>query len=345
MIALMLRVLALIAALVVVSCSSAPRESGDAAVVAQLGDKAITMREVEERWRATAPSEFAEATFKLYEGRRKALDEIVASTLFAEAAKTSGLSPDAYVEAELAKRVPEVTDDEVASFYQTNISEMEGRPLTDVAPLITRFLSEQKRETARQALIAELRKSGPPLRVSLQAPRYPVEVADSDPVLGKPNAAVTIVEFSDFQCPYCLRASPTLRRLQEKYGDKVRVVWKDFPLTRIHPQAFKASEAAHCAGEQGKFWPYHDRLFANQGALQVDALKRYAQELSLEMGSFNSCLDSSKFAERVRRGLADGERLGVSSTPTMFINGRVLPGAYSYEDMAAIVDEELQKVE
>jgi protein-disulfide isomerase len=123
----------------------------------------------------------------------------------------------------------------------------------------------------------------------------------------------------------------------------VRFVWKDFPLTSIHPQAFKASEAAHCAGDQGKYWEYHDRLFANQQALQVDALKKHAADLGLEPTAFAACLDSGKYTGRVRSGLEAGTQLGVGSTPSIFINGRLLTGAQPYEAFQAVIDDELQR--
>ena len=123
----------------------------------------------------------------------------------------------------------------------------------------------------------------------------------------------------------------------------MRFVWKDFPLTSIHPQAFKASEAAHCAGDQGKYWEYHDRLFANQQALQVDALKKHAADLGLETTAFATCLDSGKYTERVRSGLQAGTQLGVGSTPSIFINGRLLTGAQPYEAFQAVIDDELQR--
>jgi protein-disulfide isomerase len=344
MLSIMWKILALgmVASLLGCSASRAQQQTSDD-VVARIGDKTITLREVEEQWRKDDPSDHADAIFKVYEGRRKALDEIIARQLFTEAAKGSGLSTDAWEEAEISKRAKDVTDDDVRSFYAANQREMEGRSFESAAPLITRFLTEQKRQDARRALVAELRKNGTRVRVSLEAPRYMVPVSPNDPSYGNQKAPVTIVEFSDFQCPYCLRAMPTLKRLQQTYGDRLRVVWKDFPLTRIHPQAAKAAEAAHCAEEQGKFWPYHDRLFANQSALMVDDLKKYAQDSGLDAARFTMCLDSSKYASRVREGLDAGTALGVSSTPTLFVNGRVMPGAYPYEELAAVIDEELQR--
>jgi protein-disulfide isomerase len=123
----------------------------------------------------------------------------------------------------------------------------------------------------------------------------------------------------------------------------VKWVWKDFPLTSIHPEAFKAGEAAHCAGDQGKYWEYHDKLFMNQRALQVDSLKKYATELGLQAGAFNTCLDSGKYADRVRAGLEQGGQLGVESTPTVFINGRAILGSQPLETFKSIIDDELQR--
>ena len=232
-----------------------------------------------------------------------ALDKIVADILIANAAKGSGMSVDGFEEAEISKRVRQVNDADVQSFYKANINEMGGRTFEQAAPLINRFLQEQYRNTARESLINDLKMKGPAVRVMMEAPRHEVPLAAGDPSRGNASAPVTIVEFSDFQCPYCLRASPTLTQLQKKYGDKVRVVWKDFPLTQIHPDAFRAAEAAHCAGEQGKFWEYHDLLFGNQKALQPSDLTKYAADAKLDTKRFDACVMSSTFTDRVQAGL------------------------------------------
>ena len=336
-----------VAALLVLSlcaCSSAAQQAGGSDIVATVGDRGITLNEIEERWRKDEPAEHAEATQKLYEGRRKALDAVVADLLLTEAAKGTGLSPEAFEEAEITKRMKPVAPGDVEAFYKANINEMGGRTFENAAPLINRFLDQQHRSAARDTLIAELKGKGTPVRVLLEAPRLAVKVESSDPSRGNPSAPVTVVEFSDFQCPYCLRASPTLKQLQQAYGDKVRVVWKDFPLTQIHPDAFKAAEAAHCAGEQGKFWEYHDRLFDNQTALKPDDLRKYAADAGLDAEKFSACFTSSRFAERVRDGVALGTQLGVNSTPTLYINGRVLAGAYPLDYLKTVVDEELARL-
>jgi protein-disulfide isomerase len=342
---IMKKVRAFAAVITLLACSSSPAQqpADRNQPAARVGDRTITLEELENRWSAADPAEHAEAIQKVYDGRRAALDAIVADMLIADAAKAKGMTAEAYTAAEVAQRTRKITDSEVTTFYQANISQMQGRSLEQMAPAITRFLEEQQEQAARLALVAELRKGGPPVRVLLDPPRATIPLETADPAIGNAAARVTIVEFSDFQCPYCLRAAPTLKRLHEAYGDKIRVVWKDFPLTQIHPQAFKAAEAGHCAQEQGKFWEFHDKLFASQQALQPEFLKQYAKDVSLDSGKFDECLDSSKYAERVRDSVAAGSRLGVNSTPTLYINGRKLEGAQPYDVIAAVIDEELAK--
>jgi protein-disulfide isomerase len=346
MIQAMTKVFALAAAATLLACSSVPaqqREQGPADVAARIGDRAITIRDLDEKWKKDEPAENAEVVQMIYEGRKAALESIIADSLVAEAAKKAGMSADGYLEAEIAKRVKPVTDAEVAAFYKENINQMQGRTLEQIAPTITRYLTDQVRAQARTAAISDLRKAGPAIRVSLDVPRLTLAVSPSNPSVGSASAPITLIEFSDYQCPYCGRVEPTLKRLRAAYGDKIRFVWKDFPLTQIHPQAFKAGEAAHCAGDQGKYWELHDVLFNKQSELQLDDLKRHALTLGLNVDAFNQCLDSSKHAERVRDGVAEGGQVGVNSTPTIFINGRRFSGAQPYEVFAAAIDEELAR--
>jgi protein-disulfide isomerase len=338
----MKKALFLTGALTLLACSSAPAQQGTDPA-ARVGDRTITLKELDDRWQKANPSGHATATQQMYEGRRTALEQIVADMLLAEAGKKVGLSGEAYAQAEIAKRVKPITDADVATFYQQNAGQMQGRSLEAMAPAINRYLAEQQEASARQAVIAALRTAGPALRVMLAPPRFELAVAATDPSLGPASAPVTLIEFSDFECPFCQRVAPTLKKVRDTYGDKVRIVWKDYPLTEIHPNAFKAGEAGHCAAEQGKFWEFHDRLFGNQQALMVDALKGHASTLNLDTAKFNACLDSSKYAERVRDGMAQGTRLGVNSTPTIYINGRLVSGAQPYEVIAGIIDEELSR--
>jgi protein-disulfide isomerase len=211
-----------------------------------------------------------------------------------------------------------------------------------VSEQIGTYLQQQGREQRRQALLKELRPRYP-VTVALRAPK--IEVAtDGEPSLGPDNAPVTIVEFSDFQCPYCRQVQGPLKRVMAEYEGKLKLVFRDFPLRNIHPQAQKAAEAAQCAADQQKFWPYHDRLFAVTN-LQIDDLKKYAQELELNMEQFTSCLDSNKYANEVAEDLQAGQKAGVSATPTFFVNGFPLSGAASYERFKEVIDAALEQIQ
>lgn len=166
---------------------------------------------------------------------------------------------------------------------------------------------------------------------------------DDDPALGPEDAPVTIIEFSDYQCPFCARAEPTIKQVLEEYGDKVRLVYRDFPLDQLHPYARKASEASHCAEEQGKFWEYHDALYEDQGSINEAGLEQFAKDLGLDMDAFNSCLDSGKYADEVQKDLEDGQEYGVSGTPAFFVNGFSISGAQPFAVFKDIIDKELVK--
>ena len=163
------------------------------------------------------------------------------------------------------------------------------------------------------------------------------------PGKGSEDAPVTIVEFSDFECPFCSRVVPTLDRISERYGDQVRIVFRQFPLDNLHPNARKAAEASLCAEEQGKFWEMHDAMFANQRQLQVAQLKRQAGELGLDTNAFDECLDSGRHAAQVQADVDAGAGLGVTGTPAFLINGRFLSGAQPFEAFEKVIEDELRR--
>lgn len=166
-----------------------------------------------------------------------------------------------------------------------------------------------------------------------------VEIATADdPYKGGATAKVVIVEFGDFQCPYCLEAFPVVQEVASTYGDRIKFIYRDFPDSGKHPDAQKAAEASECAHEQGKFWEMHDKLFINQSDLSVAALKRYSQEISLDTAVFNSCLDTGKYAQEVRQDFNDGYQLGVRGTPTFFINGHQFEGTTTVENFQYVID-------
>lgn len=330
------------AAILGAAAAACAQQPGD--VAAKLGDRTFTVRELDEAWKTADAKSKAEAEQAIYDGRKDTLDRLVAAMLVEQAAKARGVDPEKYMEAEVARRIRKVTDADVSAFFKANTQQMQGRPLEEVAPSIREFLEDQQAEAAETAVIAELRKAAAPLKMQLEPPRLPVAVAPHDPSRGPATAVVTLVEFSDYQCPFCGRVTPTLKRLRETYGDRLRIVWKDFPLYDIHPQAQKAAEAAWCAGDQGKYWEMHDRLFANQSTLAAEGLKQHATAVGLDAAVFAACLESGRHAERVKAGWSQGQELGVDSTPTSFINGRRLTGAHPYERFAEVIDDELSRL-
>jgi protein-disulfide isomerase len=176
---------------------------------------------------------------------------------------------------------------------------------------------------------------------------------DGEPFRGQKNAKLTLVEFSEFQCPFCGRhVRETFPQLDKEYiqTGKVKYVWRDLPLETLHKNAFKASEAAHCAGEQGKFWEMHDRLFANQNSLEPAMLTAHAQAIGVDAKKFQSCLDSDKYATDIRKDISDANKLGITGTPTTVIGMtqandpkikivRVIRGAQGYNAFKAAFDE------
>lgn len=167
--------------------------------------------------------------------------------------------------------------------------------------------------------------------------------AEEQHLLGNKDAKVKLVVYSDFQCPFCGRAYPILMKVVKDYGDKISFEFKQFPLSSIHPFAQKAAEASECAAEQNKFWEFHNKDFENQQSLSLSELKVWAGEIGLNTETFNSCLDSGKYASKVQVDLQAGEKLGVNGTPTTFINGQSVVGAQPYEAFKAIIDAELKK--
>jgi protein-disulfide isomerase len=217
-----------------------------------------------------------------------------------------------------------------------------GTDETEAREQIRTRLQSQKLAAQREAFMQSLRKTAK-VTVNLEAPpvtRMEVSV-DGAPLRGPKSAPITIVEFSDFHCPFCKRVNPTLKEIEEKYGEKVRIAFRDFPLDQLHPAARKAHEAARCAQEQGKFWAYHDALFDKAPRASAQDLKTYAREVGLDTTKFDQCLTTEKYKEMVQKDIDEGARLGVQGTPMFFINGRPLSGAQPLDRFVQVIDEEL----
>jgi protein-disulfide isomerase len=272
--------------------------------------------------------------------RRQALDELIGHVLLDREAKARGTSVEGLEKVEIADKAA-VSEAEAKSFYAANRARFGTTPEDKALGQIREGLGQQRRRERRAAFTRELREKYD-VKVLLEPYRVSLAVGDA-PVRGNPRAPVTVVEFSDFQCPYCGQARPTVMRVLHTYGDKVRWVFRHFPLG-FHSQARKAGEAAVCAGDQGHFWEMHDRLFAHQDQLDVPDLKKHAAALGLDTAAFDACLDSGRHAALVEEDSEEGARLGVSGTPAFFIDGRPLVGAQPFDAFADIIDDELARV-
>ena len=214
---------------------------------------------------------------------------------------------------------------------QDGLSEIEDR----VAKLND---SGRARVPAQAAPATQTARRGPdPSRV------YPIKTAGS-PVKGPAGAPITIAEFSDFQCPFCARVNPTLERIKEVYGDNVRLVWKHFPLPSLHPDAPAAHAASVAAHKQGKFWAFHDKLFANQRDVKFDALRRYAQDLALDVAQFEKDFWDLSNKKTVDDDTAEARSMQLTGTPAFFVNGRYLRGAQPFSGFAKLINEELTRL-
>jgi protein-disulfide isomerase len=315
------------------AAASKPASGAKGDVVAEVGGKPITMAELEE---ALAPQ-----LANLERQKRKIIEDGVADVvndrLVETEAAARGMTVQKLLEAEIDKKVTPVTDAEAQAFYDSNKARM-NQPFEQLKERILTFLAGQQRGELQKAMLDSLSAKYNP-RILLEPMRAEIKTAGS-PAKGPENAPVTIVEFSDFQCPYCSRVIPAIDEAVKVYGDQVRVVFRQFPLS-MHKDAQKAAEASLCANEQGKFWGLHDAMFANQQALGVEQLKGKAAELGVDAKKFNACLDGGKYAQQVATDLAEGSQAGVSGTPAMFINGRFVSGAVPFDQLASIIDDEL----
>ncbi len=307
-------------------------ESPTAAVV---GERTITLEEVD----GAIKQELFDRSFpaddpsRLFDAREAALDQIVDEEVVRQAAAGSGLEPDAWLARETEARYP-VGDAEVDAFWKEYAHRLpKDRPEAEIREDIRAYLLEE----SSKELTYELRQQARIRRV-LARPRH--DVAPRGEPRGPVEAPITIVEFSDFECPYCLRATPTIQALLERYPKDVRLYYRHLPLPS-HPRARPAALASVCAERQGAFWAYHDLLFENQRALGDDDLQRYAAQLELDLERFAACMESAETAARVDEDLAAASALGITGTPVFFINGIKVRGAQPLAKFVRVVDQEL----
>jgi protein-disulfide isomerase len=315
--------------------AKAPARGAEGEIAAEIGTSKVTMAEVDEK----AAGALARIEFDRYEARRRALDEIVNERMLEEAARARGMSKDALVKAEIDDKIKDPTDAEVAATYERHKAQLGGLSLADVAERIRTGLIQQER-SSREAIFHDSIRRNTPVKVLLAEPRAVVKVPASAAALGPADAKVTIVEFLDYQCPFCHRAQESVDVMLKEYEGKVRFVHRDYLLGK--PRSLAAARAARCAGEQGKFWEYHRGLLVQAGDLSDADLGNRAKGLGLDGARFASCAATDKFDADIHSATEAGSDLGVSGTPTFFITGRRAVGALPVEQFRAMIDAELQ---
>ena len=261
----------------------------------------------------------------------RTLESIVRDRLVAAAAGEAGLEPDAWQAGEMERHRAELTDEEIDAFFAENEGRIRGGR-EELEDQVRAYLAEQR--------FVEQLEDGHEIEYLLEPYRLSVDPGNG-PERGAADAPVTIVEWSDFECPYCKRVLPTLERLLEEYPTEVRLVFRHFPLHAIHPNAQAAAEAAVCAQDLGAFWELHDLMFEEQDTLSASDLKDKAERAGLDAEAFAVCMEAEDTPDRVEADRRAGIEVGVNGTPALFVNGRPLAGAVAYEDLAAVVEDEV----
>lgn len=305
--------------------------------VATFGGQAITAPQLEE----AAGARLLRVRNEEYQLKADLVRNMAFERLQNEAASKLGITrPELYrlnVTAKAGEPGKEQVD-ELLQRYRSQLPPDEAKAREEVSKFLREQRTREQEQAWRRKLLADA-----DFKLLVEPPRAALVVGAGDPVRGPAGAPVTLVEFSDFQCPFCGRIQPTVQRVRQSYGDRVRMVFKQLPLA-MHQQARFAAEAALCAGQQGKFWELHDWMFSNQAKLAPESIKAAAVELKLDPESFGKCLDGKVFSEQVDADLKLAESLGITGTPAFLVNGRFIEGAQPFEAFQDLIEDELARL-
>lgn len=314
--------------------AQSPAPSSSPVPIAVVGGVPIS----EEELNAEIEPQLQQLRNQEYGVKKQALDNLINQKLVAAEAQSRGITPQELLQQEVESKVPEPTDPEVEAFYAGQ-KERINRPLEEVKDQIRQLLKQNRQQQIQQGYLQSLRERTD-ISVHLVAPRIEVS-PDPNRMRGRADAPVSIVEFSDFQCPYCQKAYPTVQAVLAKYGDQVNLSYRDFPLRNIHPKAQSAAHASRCAGEQGKFWEYHDSLFELPNQLGDEELALHAATVGMDTEKFKACLDSDRYDDSIEQDVQAGMRAGVTGTPAFFINGILVSGAQPASVFEKTIESEL----
>ncbi len=308
-------------------------------VAAKIGDISITEKELLNG----LESDLYDIEKKKFDLKFNKLNSLILEKLMAKDPKKKDLTNDEYMNKYIVSKI-KITDAEITRFIkEKNIPKAQINP--QIKERIKQYLMVEKKKGALDRWLGE-KTAKTPINVFFKQPRrptYDVKVGDA-PFTGGANAKVEVVEFSDFQCPFCSKASVILKDLKKKYGSKVKIAFKQYPLP-FHSQAKGAAVASLCANEQSSelFWKMHDAMFDDQSKLSVASLKETAKKIGADTKKFDACLDSNKYLAKVEENIKEGQAIGVKSTPTFFVNGQLIQGAQAISVFSEIIDSELKK--
>jgi protein-disulfide isomerase len=305
-------------------------EQDSGQVVARVSGANLTLSDLKQ----LEGGKLLQAQYQYYLSERKALEELIDNKLLKDQAHRKSISLEQLLETEVYKGVKDPTEDQLEVYYEGLDTQDSFASVRDD---VLQHIRELRRNKARAAYVEQLRKDAK-INIALMPPSAPVDTAKAY-VKGDANAPVVLVEFADYQCPYCQKVNPQLQQLKKEYGDKLAVIFKDFPLP-MHHEAEKAAEASRCAGEQGKYWEYHDVLFYSK-QIELEALKEHARTLKLDADKFDACLENETEAAPVKKDLEEAKSLGLTGTPSFFVNGHFFSGVVDYAALKDIVNQQL----
>ena len=320
------------------ACAQAPEEptSSDSEVAARFGDTVITVAEVEEK----AGGALIGLYQQVYQAKDQQLRAMIFDQLVDEAAAAEGISREDYLTREIVDKIPAPSEEQIQQVFNQYRAQLPPDE-TQARQQVTAFLGQQAGQQVEANLKARLFDAAG-VEILLDPPRVNPVVEAFNPFRGPADAPVVLVEYTDYQCPYCDRAQPTIKAVRERYGDSVVHVFKNLPLP-MHQQATLAAEAALCAADQGKFWELHDWLFANKNNISNDTLTAQAEALGLDIPVFTACVDSRTHKAEVEADAKEAGEFGIRGTPGFVVNGRILTGAQPLEAFVAVIDDELKR--
>jgi len=302
-------------------------------VIAEVDGMRITLAQFESK----RPSALFQARNSFFDAEKKAVEEYIDDLLLERQAQKENMPVAQLLERHVNGEIAKDPDDAVLRVYYEGVDTNE--PFEAVRDKIIEHLRQRRLAKAKTAYIQSLRSQAK-ITVDVAPPRIDISLQDT-PVRGPAGAPLTLVEYADYECPYCQQVQPTLDQLEAAFKGKMAFAYKDLPLP-MHPHAQKAAEASQCAGLQGKYWEYHD-LLSKTKALEVSQLKAGARQLGLEPGAFDKCLDSGERAESVKSSQNEAQKLGLLGTPSFFLNGRFFSGNLSYDQMRQLLEDELKR--